>query len=151
MLTCSFCGEKIDLEDTANPAVVSKVDSEIFICGNCVSKCNDILIKYQIELQNTSSKKTKNYKPSYIKKHLDSYVVGQENAKKVMARAVYNHYKMHIQKLIGGNVEIEKSNILLLGPTGSGKTHMIKSLAKLYNVPFAIADATTLTEAGYVG
>lgn len=148
MLTCSFCGEKIDLDNISSPAIASNINNSVLICSRCIKKCNDIVTKFQEDISDRDE--TSIYRPSLIKDYLDKYVIGQEEAKKVLSRAVYNHYKMHSQNP-NSEVEIEKSNILLLGPTGCGKTHIVRSLSRLFNVPFAIADATTLTEAGYVG
>lgn len=142
---CSFCGkpESKVRKLLAGPAGV-------FICDECLEVCNDIM-EEELEYESEKSDFEINlYKPKEIKEFLDEYVIGQEEAKKVLSVAVYNHYK----RVLRGNdlgVEVQKSNILMLGPTGSGKTYLAQTLAKILNVPFAIADATTLTEAGYVG
>ena len=149
-IRCSFCGksqsgvEKI----VAGPGV--------FICNECITVCNNIMEgKEYDDLDVTytlNNEKPKLPKPQEIKNILDSYVIGQEDAKKTLAVAVYNHYKRINNPQINDNdVEIQKSNVLLLGPTGSGKTLLAQTLARILKVPFAIADATTLTEAGYVG
>lgn len=137
-LKCSFCGKKQEAVKklVAGPGV--------YICDECIALCNEII---EDEVEDVRLKETP--KPKEIKAHLDQYVVGQERAKKVLSVAVYNHYK-RIKKPEKG-VEIQKSNVLLLGPTGCGKTLLAQTLAELLEVPFAIADATTLTEAGYVG
>ena len=128
----------------------------VYICSDCVSLCSQILRKdglYDVDEYDDEGFSMENFeilRPAEIKEHLDKYVIGQDNAKIALSVAVYNHYK----RIMGHNddgVELQKSNILLLGPTGVGKTFLAQSLAKILNVPFAIADATTLTEAGYVG
>ncbi len=141
--TCSFCGRK--------QSEVKKIFSseKTHICNECVATCNNILQK-EVRFEQHTSMQQQLPKPEKIVAFLDKYIIGQEEAKKVMAVALYNHYK-RIENPIYNNVELEKSNILLLGPTGSGKTLLAKSLARIMNVPFAIADATALTEAGYVG
>lgn len=143
-LTCSFCGKaQEDVKKLiAGPAV--------YICDECIELCKDIVAEETSSQQATVGGGSLP-KPSEIKDVLDDFVVGQERAKKVLSVAVYNHYKRveNIDK--SGDVEIQKSNILLLGPTGSGKTLLAQTLARVLNVPFAIADATNLTEAGYVG
>ena len=146
-LCCSFCGK--------NQREVKKLIAgpTVYICDECIELCNDIIAEEgQKEVQKQPSDKIP--KPQEIKTTLDEYVIGQEQAKKVLSVAVYNHYKRINSKSAPKDkdgVEIAKSNILLVGPTGSGKTLLAQTLAKLLNVPFAIADATTLTEAGYVG
>ena len=142
---CSFCGkpESKVRKLLAGPAGV-------FICDACLEVCNDIM-EEELEYESEKSEFEINlYKPKEIKEFLDEYVIGQEEAKKVLSVAVYNHYKRVLRSNDLG-VEVQKSNILMLGPTGSGKTYLAQTLAKILNVPFAIADATTLTEAGYVG
>ncbi len=145
---CSFCTKPASIANK----LIEGID-DTFICDECVKICNE-MIEFEIAQERKVSKSTKIkvLKPHEIKEHLDKYVIGQEDAKKTLAVAVYNHYK-RINNLSENenDVEIQKSNILLLGPTGSGKTLLAQTLAKILNVPFAIADATTLTEAGYVG
>ena len=144
-LFCSFCGK--------NQHEVKKLIAgpQVFICNECIELCHGI-VKDEVALHTTGVKHIKLPKPHEIKTYLDDYVIGQDEAKKSIAVAVYNHYKrIHYTKPQKDSVEIQKSNILLIGPTGSGKTLFAKTLAKLLDVPFAVADATTLTEAGYVG
>ena len=144
-LFCSFCGK--------NQSEVKKLIAgpSVYICDECVSLCNDI-IKEDLAEANQESSEEKLPVPLEIKAILDDYVIGQESAKKTLAVAVYNHYKkLKNSQSSSEDVELGKSNILLLGPTGSGKTLLAQTLARLLDVPFTIADATTLTEAGYVG
>ncbi len=144
-LTCSFCGKSQDevKKLIAGPAV--------YICDECIELCNDIIAE-EIRMDDTLGPDvTKLPRPREIKEFLDEYVIGQETAKKVLSVAVYNHYKRIERPAKPGDVEMQKSNILILGPTGSGKTLLAQTLARMLKVPFAIADATNLTEAGYVG
>ncbi|MGL4850812.1 MAG: ATP-dependent Clp protease ATP-binding subunit ClpX [Clostridium sp.] len=144
-LKCSFCGKSQDQVKRliAGPGV--------YICDECIELCSEI-IEEEIVEKKEDVVLDKLPKPAEIKNHLDDYVVGQDNAKKSLSVAVYNHYKrINAKGKTTGDVELQKSNVLLLGPTGSGKTLLAQTLAKVLNVPFAMADATTLTEAGYVG
>jgi ATP-dependent Clp protease ATP-binding subunit ClpX len=143
--SCSFCGksQREIKKLIAGPSV--------FICDECIALCNDIIAEEVDHEPPTVTTPGQIPKPSEIKKILDDYVIGQERAKKVLAVAVHNHYKRIDSRVGMDEVELQKSNILLLGPTGSGKTLLAQTLARILNVPFAIADATNLTEAGYVG
>ena len=143
-LQCSFCGksQKEVKKLIAGPTV--------YICDECIGLCNDIIAE-EVEREESLTTTAPLPKPAEIKNILDEYVIGQERAKKVLSVAVHNHYKRIDSKVNADDVELQKSNILLLGPTGSGKTLLAQTLARILNVPFAIADATTLTEAGYVG
>ena len=145
LLYCSFCGKS---QHEVRKLIAGP---SVFICDECVDLCNDI-IREEVQEDTSDTAGERLPKPNEIKDTLDEYVIGQERAKKVLAVAVYNHYK---RLRSGGKgrdeVELGKSNILLIGPTGSGKTLLAETLARLLNVPFTIADATTLTEAGYVG
>ena len=139
---CSFCGK------TAETARRLIAGPGVYICDECVVVCKKILDEEDVF---SAEFREEVPKPRAIKRYLDQYVIGQEDAKKVLAVAVYNHYKRITMPDRGDDVEIEKSNVLLIGPTGTGKTHLARTLARKLKVPFAIADATTLTEAGYVG
>src|SRR5215475_8588099 len=146
LLYCSFCGKS---QHEVRKLIAGP---SVFVCDECVELCNDIIRE---ELEDRAERaRDKLPKPHEIKKVLDEYVIGQDRAKKTLSVAVYNHYK-RLQTRSGGrgkdDVEIAKSNILLIGPTGCGKTLLAETLARLLNVPFNIDDDTTLTEAGYVG
>lgn len=141
---CSFCGKS---EDEVQRLISGP---GVYICNECINLCNGIM-EGDFEHSQTNLDISELPKPKEIKAFLDDYVIGQEDAKKILSVAVYNHYKRIRYGEKASNVELQKSNILLLGPTGSGKTFLVQNLAKMLNVPFAIADATTLTEAGYVG
>ena len=143
VLKCSFCGK------SQNDVRKLIAGPTVYICDECIELCNDIIAE---EWEEEKSREIRSLpKPAEIKTALDQYVVGQERAKKILAVAVHNHYKRIESGNDAGDVELQKSNILLIGPTGSGKTLLAQTLAKMLRVPFTIADATTLTEAGYVG
>ncbi|MEJ2393325.1 MAG: ATP-dependent Clp protease ATP-binding subunit ClpX [Candidatus Thiodiazotropha sp.] len=143
LLYCSFCGKS---QHEVRKLIAGP---SVFICDECVELCNDIIRE---EMQESGEESINRLpKPQEIKKTLDQYVIGQQRAKKVLSVAVYNHYKRLESLGKDSDIELAKSNILLIGPTGSGKTLLAETLARLLNVPFTIADATTLTEAGYVG
>ncbi|RKZ38782.1 MAG: ATP-dependent Clp protease ATP-binding subunit ClpX, partial [Gammaproteobacteria bacterium] len=145
LLYCSFCGKS---QDEVHKLIAG---SSVFICDECVDLCNNI-IKEDLPPQDAESDTHHRLPtPSEINQHLNEYVIGQEYAKKVLSVAVYNHYKRLETNAQNNDVEIAKSNVLLIGPTGSGKTLLAETLARFLDVPLAMADATTLTEAGYVG
>ena len=144
LLKCSFCGktQKLVKKLIAGPGV--------YICDECIDLCNEIIEEELTEIPEVSLDKLP--RPREIKTFLDDYIIGQEQAKKILSVAVYNHYKrIQVGSAGSDEVELSKSNILLIGPTGCGKTLMAQTLARMLDVPFAIADATALTEAGYVG
>ena len=144
LLYCSFCGKS---QHEVRKLIAGP---SVFVCDECVDLCNDI-IREEIQEKDSDSTSRKLPIPEEIKNTLDEYVIGQESAKKVLAVAVYNHYKRLNYDKSSTDVELSKSNILMVGPTGTGKTLLAETLARLLDVPFTIADATTLTEAGYVG
>lgn len=151
-IKCNFCGRPADMSEVIIPAA----DSSVFICAECVDQIHSMLKEYRRDHGNVNISSTDDIdlasvpKPKEIKAYLDKYVIGQDAAKKYLSVAVYNHYK-RIAQSAEDDVDIEKSNIILVGPTGTGKTLLAKTIAKLLDVPFAIVDATVLTEAGYVG
>jgi ATP-dependent Clp protease ATP-binding subunit ClpX len=145
LLYCSFCGKS---QHEVRKLIAGP---SVFVCDECVELCNDIIREEVQEEKNAANAKKKFPTPREIHQILDEYVIGQGDAKKVLSVAVYNHYKRIENEGKIGEVELSKSNILMIGPTGSGKTLLAETLARLLNVPFTIADATTLTEAGYVG
>lgn len=143
-LYCSFCGKS---QDEVRKLIAGPT---VYICDECIELCNEIIAE-EYEKEEMGRARSKVPKPAELKKALDEYVIGQEKAKKILSVAVHNHYKRIESKPDLDGIELQKSNILLIGPTGSGKTLLAQTLARILNVPFAIADATTLTEAGYVG
>ena len=144
LLYCSFCGKS---QHEVKKLIAGP---SVFICDECVELCNDI-IREEIQEKSSNKEGGKLPIPAEIKENLDDYVIGQKGAKKILSVAVYNHYKRLDTRVKQNDIELAKSNVLLIGPTGSGKTLLAETLARLLNVPFTIADATTLTEAGYVG
>ena len=149
-IKCSFCGKP-----QGQVRKMISGPSGVYICDECIELCNDIIMEefddVSDDFEVPESDEVNLLKPKEIKGFLDEYVIGQEEAKKVLSVAVYNHYKRVLAQKDDDGVELQKSNIIMIGPTGSGKTYLAQTLAKIINVPFAIADATTLTEAGYVG
>lgn len=147
-IRCSFCNKS---QNQVKKLIAGP--SGVYICDECVDICEDILEEELEEEEEAvlQEQDIKLLKPKEIKTFLDEYVIGQEQAEKVLSVAVYNHYKRVTAPKDLNDVELQKSNIIMIGPTGSGKTYLAQTLAKIINVPFAIADATTLTEAGYVG
>ena len=149
-IKCSFCGKP-----QGQVRKMISGPSGVYICDECIELCNDIIMEefddVGEDFEVTETDEVNLLKPKEIKGFLDEYVIGQEDAKKVLSVAVYNHYKRVLAQKEDDGVELQKSNIIMIGPTGSGKTYLAQTLAKIINVPFAIADATTLTEAGYVG
>jgi len=147
-IKCSFCGKR---QDQVRKMIAGP--NGVYICDECIDICADI-VDEELEIEESENELVPDInllKPVEIKQFLDEYVIGQEDAKKVLAVSVYNHYKRVMSGKDVDGVELQKSNILMIGPTGSGKTYLAQTLAKIINVPFAIADATTLTEARYVG
>lgn len=149
-IRCSFCNKT---QDQVRKMIAGPTGSGVYICADCIDICADIIEEEfeEEDLVEETASEINLLKPAEIKEFLDEYVIGQDEAKKVLSVAVYNHYKRVTSEEADDGVELQKSNIIMVGPTGSGKTYLAQTLAKIINVPFAIADATTLTEAGYVG
>src|ERR1700746_1650020 len=143
-LVCSFCGKS---QDEVRKLIAGPT---VYICDECIDLCNDIIAE-ETDSEEAFSQSSAVPKPAEIKRVLDQYVIGQERAKKILSVAVHNHYKRIDSQMVTGEAELQKSNILLIGPTGVGKTLLAQTLARFLQVPFTIADATSLTEAGYVG
>src|SRR5437899_1028165 len=143
VLQCSFCGK--------SPAEVQRLIAgpTAYICDECIDLCNEILLEEGVTEQRTVRQRL--WTPKELHTKLDDYIIGQTKAKKVLSVAVYNHYKRLEANAVRSEIELQKSNVLFIGPTGSGKTLLAQTLSRLLEVPFTIADATTLTEAGYVG
>ncbi|MDA1175249.1 MAG: AAA family ATPase, partial [Chloroflexi bacterium] len=144
--TCSFCGKP-----QANVRRLIAGPGRVFICDECVRLCQQIITEESAQSATHPESLPKSLSPKEIAEKLDEYVIGQDRAKRVLSVAVYNHYKRVWSNSVTHDVEIQKSNILMVGPTGSGKTLLAQTMARILDVPFAIADATSLTEAGYVG
>jgi len=142
-LKCSFCGKS---QEAVRKLIAGP---SVYICDECVQLCNEIILEEWDEQPSQVSQRL--LKPKEIQSILDEYVIGQERAKRVLSVSVYNHYKRIEADIALGDVELQKSNILLIGPTGTGKTYLAQTLARILDVPFTIVDCTTLTEAGYVG
>ncbi len=143
VLRCSFCGKS---QDEVKRLIAGPT---AYICDECIDLCNDIILEEGVAEQSKARKRL--LTPKELNNKLDEYIIGQTKAKKILSVAVYNHYKRNEANAGRNEIELQKSNVLLIGPTGSGKTLLAQTLARILDVPFTIADATTLTEAGYVG